>query len=496
MSSQNVALVATQLPAIAALPEHAIESQAEADDCIELAETYGPQLDEAQRIVLRSWLSTDSEGLWSARSAAHCVARQNGKGESLQARELFGLVQLGEQIIHTSHELPTSVNAFNRLRATFENYDDLRRLVKRVRLVNGEQGIDLRSGASIKYRARTSGGGRGLDHIALVVYDEAQHLKAEHIAASSPTGATHPNSQVILTGSAGLATSEVWWSIRMDAIRRKQGRYAYLEHGAERCSLDDQGRLQSSTPDVTDPATWALANPAFGTRISEEFLESQLRLLGPDLFAREHLTVWDQLPAMTIQAGAKLPADAWLDTVTGTPPAIDAGQIVMAFDVELDGSWSAISIATGTLAAGYCELIEHREGTGWLPGRLVELTKRWQPRTIVLDGGCGTAAAMLGEVRYAFEQAALSTDRLQTLTTKDYRLACSSFLQAIIDGKVSRPSVENDRLELAGLTARAREVGDSWIFDRRRSPEPIVAITTAAMARSMLAEPAFEFFLQ
>lgn len=168
----------------------------------------------------------------------------------------------------------------------------------------------------------------------------------------------------------------------------------------------------------------------------------------------------------------------------------------MAFDVELDGSWSAISIATGTLAAGYVELIEHREGTGWLPGRLVELTKRWQPRTIVLDGGCGTAAAMLGEVRYAFEQAALSTDRLQTLTTKDYRLACSSFLQAIIDGKVSRPSVENDRLELAGLTARAREVGDSWIFDRRRSPEPIVAITTAAMARSMLAEPAFEFFLQ
>ena len=142
------------------------DNLAEAEDCIELAETYGPGLDEAQRIVLRSWLATDSNGLWSARSAAHCVARQNGKGEELQARELFGLVQLRETIIHTSHELPTSVNAFNRLRNTFENYDDLRRLVKRVRLVNGEQGIELRNGASIKYRARTGGAGQiGRAHV-------------------------------------------------------------------------------------------------------------------------------------------------------------------------------------------------------------------------------------------------------------------------------------------------------------------------------------------
>lgn len=496
MNSLHDASAGTPSPAIAHLPEAHQHSHAEAIDCIDLAETYGPALDPAQHLVLRSWLATDETGLWSARTAAYCVARQNGKGELLQARELHGLIQLREQIIHTSHELPTSVNAFNRLRATFENHDDLRRLVKRVRLVNGEQGIDLRSGASIKYRARTSGGARGLDHIALVVYDEAQHLKAEHLAASSPTLATHPNSQVILTGSAGLTSSEVWWQMRMDALRRKAGRFAYLEHGAEQVSLDEHGRIVSTVSAIDEPATWAQANPAYGTRITHDFLDAQLRLLGPDLFAREHLTVWDQLPQMTVQAGAKLPADAWLDCASSEPAAIDAGQLVMSFDVELDGSYSAISIAAGTLADGYVECIDHRPGTGWLPQRLVELTQRWQPRVIVLDSGSGAAAAMLGDIRYAFEQALLSTERLQPMVSRDYRAACSAFLQAIIDGKVRRPTVENDRLEIAGLTARAREVGDSWVFDRRRSPEPIVALTTCAMARSQLSEPAFDFFLQ
>lgn len=494
MSSPTVAQVGTQSPAIAKRPEHA--SLAEAVDCIELAETYGPALDDAQKVVLQSWLATDEDGLWAARTAGHCVARQNGKGEALQARELHGLVQLREQIIHTSHELATSVSAFNRLRSTLEAYDDLRRLVKRVRLANGEQGIDFRNGSSIKYRARTGGGARGLDHIALVVYDEAQHLKPEHVAASSPTLATHPNSQVILTGSAGLATSEVWWQIRLDALRNKPGRYAYLEHGAEVCWIDDQGRFASTKPDASDPAIWAQANPAFGTRISYDFLEAQYRLLGEELFSREHLTVWDALPSMTVQAGAKLPADAWLDTATSTPPPIKPETLVMAFDVEIDSSWAAISIAYGTVADGYVETIEHRAGTGWLAHRLVELTRRWQPRTIVLDGGSGAAAAALGEIRFEFERAQLDTSRLQPLTHAQYRLACTSFLQAVSDGKVRRPSVENDRLEIAGLTARAREVGDSWIFDRRKSPEPVVALTTAAMARAQLSEPAFEFFLQ
>ncbi len=490
MSLQQDVLTGVQQPQILHEPAD-VHSLVDADEAIELAEAYGPPLDESQKITLRTWMGTRKDGTWAAFQASHAMSRQNGKGDELQARELFGLTQLGESIIHTAHEVATSKNAFLRLEATFLNYDDLRKLVKgKPRHQNGDEGIVLRSGAEIKYRARTGGGGRGFDDISLVVYDEAQHLKPEHLAASSPTLAVNQNSQMILTGSAGLSFSESWWGIRLNALRGVGGRFAYVEHTAERVGLDENGRFFSQRPDPEDRMSWAMANPAYATRISDEFFVSQLTALGPELFLREHCGVWDLPPSLMAQAGAKIPEQAWLDSLTASPPPVMPGQLVMAYDVEADGTFAGISIAVGDLANCYVETIEHRPGVAWLPSRLVELVQRWQPIKVLLDGGSGEAVAALGEIREAFERQNVATEVLEPLTSSQYKAACAAFLQAVKDGKVRHPEVENDRLHQAGLTARARDIGDAWVFDRKNSPEPIVALTTAAMARCRLSEPA------
>lgn len=479
-------LVGTQSPQIQVVP-HDIASLQEAEDCIEFAEAYGPPRDESQKLVLTAWLGTDENGKWAAPRAAHACSRQNGKGDEIEDREAYGLAILNEKIIHTSHEVPTSIDAFERLLAKFTNYDELRKMVRKVTRVNGMQGIALRSGAEIVYRARTGGGGRGLTNVALVVYDEAQHLQRKHVAASSATKAVHPNPQTIYTGSAGFEFSEPWWDLRLEALSGKAQRLAYLEHTAERCSLDARGKFQSVKPDVEDRKAWADANPAYNKRIFEVFLYDQLQALGPELFAQEHLGVWTPPVWMQAQAGAKIPEAGWNDTATVAPPSVVPGDLMMAYDVELDGSFSAISIASGTLSDAYVENIEHRPGVGWLPSRLVELVRKWNPHKVLMDGGSGAAAAALGEVREAFEKARLDTDVLEPMTSSQYRAACGAFLQAVVDGKVRRPEVENDRLFKAGLTARERVIGDSWVFDRRNSPEPIVALTTVLMARSALA---------
>jgi hypothetical protein len=483
----NVALVGTQSPQILLEPR-SIASRQEADDCIEFTEAYGFPLDEAQKITLNAWMGTRADGKWAASSACHAMSRQNGKGDEIEAREAYGLVVLGERIIHTSHEVPTSIDAFERILARFTNYDDLRKLVKRVSRVNGMQGFTLRSGAEIKYRARTGGGGRGLTNQALLVYDEAQHLQRKHLAASSSTKATHPNPQTLFLGSAGFEFSEAWWDLRLEALRGRAERLAYVEHTAERCWIDDDGKFRSERPNVESRQAWADANPAFGTRISEEFLEDELLTLGPELFAQEHLGVWTPLPSMIAQQGAKLPEAAWTDTTTLAPPRVKVGELQMAFDVELDGSFSAISIASGTLADAYVETIDHRPGVSWLPLRLVELYRKWNPPKILMDGGSGSAAAILGEIRETFEAHHLDPNVVEALPSSQYRAACGSFAQAVSDGKVHRPEVENDRLYRAGLTARERVIGDWWVFDRRNSPEPIVSLTSAAMARSRLAD--------
>lgn len=488
MNLPNVALVGTQSPQILLEPQ-SIASRQEAEDCIEFSEAYGPPLDESQKITLNAWMGTRADGKWAAATCAHAMSRQNGKGDEIESRESYGLVVLGERIIHTSHEVPTSIDAFERLLARFTNYDDLRKLVKKVSRVNGMQGITLRSGAEIKYRARTAGGGRGLTNQALIVYDEAQHLQRKHLAASSSTKATHPNPQSLFLGSAGFDFSEVWWDLRLEALRGRPGRLAYVEHTAERCWLDENGKFCSSKPDVADRQAWADANPAFGVRISPEFLEDELLTLGPELFAQEHLGVWSPLPSMLAAEGAKLPEQSWRDTGADGEYPVEPGNLWMAYDVEVDGSFSAISIGAGFSTAGYVENVEHRPHVGWLPARLVELVRRWSPHKVLMDGGCGPAAAILGEIREAFTVAGLDPELVEPLASSEYRAACEGFLQAVREGKVRRPDVENDRLLRAGLTARGRDVGDSWVFDRRNSPEPIVSLTSAAMARCRLADP-------
>ena len=59
-----------------------------------------------------------TDGRWQTREVGVNMPRQNGKGEVLLARELFGLFELGERlVIHTAHEFKTSAEHFQRLEA-------------------------------------------------------------------------------------------------------------------------------------------------------------------------------------------------------------------------------------------------------------------------------------------------------------------------------------------------------------------------------------------
>jgi hypothetical protein len=139
--------------------------------------------------------------------------------------------------------------------AVFENWDDLRRLVTRIRYANGEQGIELLSGQRLKYRARTGGSGRGFAKAGLLVYDEAQHLAREHVAASGPTKMANANSQTWYAGSGGLSTSSVTWEMRRAAILGRGGRLAYTEMTGETIAVGGSD-IVTAPPDPFDRDVW------------------------------------------------------------------------------------------------------------------------------------------------------------------------------------------------------------------------------------------------
>ena len=132
------------------------------------------------------------------------------------------------------------------------------------------------------------------------------------------------------------------------------------------------GTLVSHPIDETDEANVALANPAYGYRISRDYVDAERAAMSGDdgKFGRERLGVWDPLPETAAAKPAKLPADKWAATVTDTPPVeLTPGELALAFDVSRDGAWSTIAVAAGTVRSSYVEVIEHAEGVGWLPDR-------------------------------------------------------------------------------------------------------------------------------
>lgn len=487
MRSQVAVRLGEQVPQIQHLPPD-VASLAAAEEAIELADAYlicdGNPLAESQKITLRAALGERRDGSWAASRVADFGPRQGtGKSDKIAARELAGLILFGERlIIHTAHEFPTANECFLRLVAVFEAWDDLRKRVARIRYANGEQGIELLSGQRLKYRARTGGSGRGFAKADLIVYDEAQHLGREHLAASGPSKLANPNSQTWYAGSGGLGTSAVAWAIRRDALGGDAGRLAYTEMTAEKVRLVG-GKVESKRPDPADRDAWYRAMPGLGRWVTEETMQAVFEELGAELFARECLCVWD--PELGASYGGLVPVDAW-DNVCSKTVAPD-GVPVMAIDVHPDRTSAAIVAVSGPVI----EVVEHREGLGWLVDRCAQIDSKHGSPMWAHDGrSSAPVASLLPDLR---EKGLV----LVEVPAGEVPAACAALYDAVMEpippvdeddpaAPEPEPRIQVRRHEaldaaIAGVTQH--NIGDGWVWDRRNSDDDITPLYAATFGR-------------
>lgn len=446
-----------------------VVSHAAAVEAIELADAYGVAggfpLDESERFTLHTGLGERADGSWAASTVADFEPRQNGKNDTCAARELAGLILFGEQLqIHTAHEFPTANESFLRLVAVFENWDDLRKRVARIRYANGEQGIELLTGQRLKYRARTGGSGRGFAKADLVVYDEAQHLRPEHVAASGPARLANPNSQSWYMGSGGLSSSTNAWRLRKRALAGERGRLAYVEHTAEVVSLVS-GRVVSERPDVMSREAWARANSAYGSRIFDDSLLSMLDEMGPELFARECMCMWD--PEPTAAGDGDLDLAKWL-ALAESPPPLNAPMFGADLD-EAGAGWIAVAWRRPDSTI-HVQLAGQTSVTA-LEERAAELTGKWGGR--VMAGGA--AAAALSEA--------------QPVSSADFAVACVWVDELIENAQIRH--CDEQALNDAVKSAKWRAVGTAgeraWQLKNAPGIGPLAAVTRAV--HGLLAGP-------
>lgn len=465
---------ADPVPALLVLPP-AAASLDEAHAAIELWEHYsGKVLDDTQRLTVEVMMAETAGGRWAAATTGREMPRQNGKGDEIEVVELWGLVQRAEAILHTVHDaVLLASQAQQRLLAVLD-HKDLRPKVKRKWMGTGQQMIEFRNGGIIWYRTRTGAGGRGVDDIARLVVDEAQHATSEQMAAVTPTLLANENPQLNAVGTAGLAgKSEWWWRVRKRALSAEPGAFGYVGHTAERVHLAEDGRVVQEPVDVEDRSLWPEANPSVraGRGGGMAFLEEQLQILGPEKFAEEHLCVWD--PEPDAQLGA-FPADDWS---TCRNPDAQRGKPTYAVEVDQDGFAASIGASDGRVGV----VLEWQKGSKWLPAKLAEILVE-TPGRVVLDPK-GPAGALLHDL----EALGIEWDEI---TPQEHARACGELFLAVTEDH-SFEHTGQQVLDIAVKQATRRIYGNAWAWDRRRpgfSVSPLVVVTIARWAALQAAE--------
>lgn len=443
----------------------------------DLAELIGLPLDPEQKLALDYMFAKRPDGRLAAFEFAIVAPRQNIKTHLFKAAA-WGDLLLFEQnlVVWTAHEFPTAMEAFRDMTILVEGSPLISRRVKRVVNGNGEEGIEFTSGQRLRFKARTKGGGRGLtgDRVFL---DEAFALQPAHMGSLMPTMAAKSaegDPQVRYGSSAGQIQSAVLRSIR-DRGRPGDPRLSYVEWcapeldcpnphcthqpGSEDCVLDDR-------------AMWQQANLALDRRIDPEFIAAMRRSMPPEEFAREFLGWWDEA-AIGIDG---LPAEVW--AACANRKAEITEPVALAFDVA-PGHTSGAIVACG----GALHVAEHRYGTGWLPGRLLELQVEHTVTGIGFDP-TGPAGALLPDLEKAGFTVRGPKNLHGPLVVVDGReasQACENFLSTA----VSRTLMHRDEGPLNSAVANAarRQVGDSWRWSRRDSTVDISPLVAATIAK-------------
>lgn len=446
------------------------------DDTIELSRSCGLILDPWQELVTRRGLGFREDGLFAAMEVGLNVARQNGKNAIVEARELAGLFLLGERMItHTAHLQDTSMEAMRRLLECIEE-GGLEDQVKAVRRTNGQEGIELKTGQRIRFRTRTSGGGRGFSGDC-VVFDEAMFLQQFFHGALFPIVSARPNPQFWYLGSAvdqeihehGL----VFAKLRERGLSGTDPSMAWFEWSYD---LEDPTQLDEN--DALSPEALQAANPALGIRIRQEYIENEFRALDLRSYAVERLGVGDW-PATDQALETMIPYEQWAALADKNSALVDP--ICLAFDVSPDRRASIVAAGRNEEGFLHVELIQNRQGTGWLPKRLSELFDRHDIVEVVCDG-FGPSSSIITAV----EDAGVT---VQPTTANELGRACGILVDAV-EQKTLR-HLGSQEIASAIRGSKPRPLGDMWAWSRKNSStdiSPLVAMTLALWSAAQLPE--------
>lgn len=424
------------------------------------------------------------------------VARQNGKSTFAQVLGLFMMyVQQVPLVLSTAQNLDVAEEVWDGAVEMAKGDPELNALIEKVPQQRGSKALVLTTGSRWKVQAATRRGGRGLSGDLVLLDELREHQSWDAWAAISKTTMARDNSIVFALSNAGDISSIVLAHLRKMAhkvVGDPDGLWTDPVTG-EPLQVDDIIDLdENDLPDddslgifewsakpgrsIFDRAGWQEANPSLGHTISERAIIAAAKSDPEWTFRTEVLCQW-----FDGAIAGPFPSGAW---VAGTDPEsrLDpAGKkFVYCVDTSWDRSVTRISLAgyrkDGTVHA---EVVASRAGSDWVIGWLTDEKRTYKPNGVVWQVNGAPVSSITDDLQK-------STLPLMPWSGSDLGRATGLIFDLVtnpdpedetkfIPGVYHRPQ---PALDIAANTARVKPSGDSWLWDRSKSPADISTLVS------------------
>lgn len=384
--------------------------ETQGEKAVELYNSTGRTAQEWQELLLYDILSVNDEGLWVHTKFGYSVPRRNGKNEIVAMRELYGIAELHEHILHTAHRTTTTHSAWERLYNLLEKAGI--NIVSSYRAF-GKEHIEVEGGGKIEFRTRTSKGGLG-EGFDLLIIDEAQEYQDDQESALKYVVTDSKNPQTIFTGTppTPVSSGTIFTKFRDSVLMGETQNSGWAEWGVE------------NETDPKDKDAWYETNPSLGTVFTERNVSDEI---GSDRidFNIQRLGLW-----IKYNQKSAIGSNEWEALKVNALPKLK-GKMFVGIKYNHDGASVSMSVAVKTIdgkifvEAVDCQNV--RSGNAWICDFLS--TAGANVKKIIVDGASGQSVLTEDFKDYKIKKPVLPT-------VKQIITANSAFEQALYKGSV------------------------------------------------------------
>ena len=432
-----------QLPTSFVVPDFATN---DCLDTIDLLAEAGFECMDWQKFLLECWMGVLPSGKWAAPTVGNETSRQQGKTRCIQGRAAAEMLFYDGTVIYTAQLQKTSTETFEEM-AQLMDTKPLRKFLapNGIRTALGREEIRLKSGARMKFLARTRNGGNG-QHGSLLIFDEAQYLDPQ--SQGSFVGAisacrTRRGAQTIYNGNAPEEKDDsfVFENIRKKALNGISKKTAWTEWS---CGESEE------PPDIFDRAVWERVNPSWGILLDPDTAENEFETLDTVQFAHQRLGWFRKRRT----ADTLISDEAWKAAAVDDAPE---SWEKLAYGVKFtsDGKLVSLSVAVANSEDCHVEFIREEPMVGgiqWLVDWLSDKKRVGKCAAIAIDGKANADDLCERLINAGVPKKAIVPVRPASAIS-----AAGMTLNAVYDGKLTH--LDDEELTQSALTATRRQIG-------------------------------------